>query len=160
MDAAELTFGWEPCRKLFDDPSTPDLLKSHWHELAVHKAQMLLDPDFGRFVELEDLGLFRVWAARSGPTLVGYIGWFIQPHLHYKSTLTATEDLFLLSAPYRRGMNGVRMFLSSFEALKELGVKRIIAHTKVHFESERGGLDKLFGRLGFVVTDSLWSRML
>lgn len=157
--ARELTFGWEPCRRLFEDPATPDLLREHWNELAVHKAQMPLDPDFGRFAELEDLGLFRIWAARDDKNLAGYIGWFTQPHLHYKSTLTAVEDLFLLSAPYRRGLNGYRMFTTALAALRELGVKRVMLNTKVHFEAERGGLGKLFSRLGFVHTDEVWSRM-
>lgn len=101
-----------------------------------------------------------MWAARDDKTLVGYIGWFVQGHLHYRSTLTAVEDLYLLSAPYRRGMAGQRMFTTALDALRELGVKRVMLHSKVHFERERGGIDKFLVRLGFENTDLLWSRML
>jgi len=155
-----LTFGWEPCRKLFAEPNIRDLLTEHWEELAVTKADCPLDPDFDRFVQLDEAGLFRVWAARDGKLLVGYLAFFIQPHLHYRSTLHATEDLFLLSAPYRRGLAGYRMFTTAIDALRELGVKRCICHTKTHFEAERGGLARFFERLGFVHTDNLYIRIL
>lgn len=124
---------------------------------------MPLDPDWQRFIQLEDAGLFRVWAGRTpSGLLVAYLAFFVQPHLHYKSTLTAVEDLFMLSPPYRSGMNGVRLFTTAFEALRELGVNRIILHTKTHFKADRegGGLEILFKRLGFVHSDQIWSRML
>ena len=155
-----LRFGWEHFCDLLDEPNLDDLLRSHWLELGVHKDEMSLDPDYARFVQLEEAGLFRVWTARDGKTLAGYMGWFIQPHLHYKSTLTAVEDLYMLAPAYRRGMNGVRLFATAFDALRELGVKRVICHSKEHFEADRGGLERFFARLGFERTDVIWSRML
>ena len=124
---------------------------------------MPLDPDWQRFVQLEDAGLFRVWAGRTETgLLVAYLAFFVQPHLHYKSTLTAVEDLFMLSAPYRRGMSGVRLFTTALEALRALGVIRVILHDKTHFSAERagGGLEILFNRLGFCQTDRIWSKIL
>lgn len=124
---------------------------------------MPLDPDWQRFVQLEDAGLFRVWAGRTETgLLVAYLAFFVQPHLHYKSTLTAVEDLFMLSAPYRRGMVGVRLFTTALEALRALGVQRVILHDKTHFSAERagGGLEILFNRLGFCQTDRIWSKIL
>ena len=132
-----LTFQWEPVSEAFKAPNLRDLLLEHYEELAVTKEDCPLDPDFGRFVELAALGLFRTWTARDGGTLVGYIGWFIQPHLHYRSTLHAVEDLFLLTASHRRGLQGYRMFTESLAALKALGVKRVMTHRKLHFERER-----------------------
>lgn len=155
-----LTFGWESCATLFREPNVMDLLRAHWNELGLHHAECPLDPDFPRYISLEALGVFRTWAARAGPTLVGYIAFFVQPNLHYKSTLHATEDLFLLAAPYRRGSNGLRMWRTAIDALTELGVKRVIVHSKVHFEVERGGLGKFFQRLGFEKTDELFIRLL
>ncbi len=157
---ADLTFSWEPCRTLFAEPNIDELLRSHWDELGVTKEDCPLDPDFKRFMELEDMGLFRVWAARDGPLLVGYLAWFLQPHLHYRTTMHAVEDLFLLAQPYRKGLAGYRMFTTAIDALRALGVKRCICHSKVHFQAERGGLAKFFGRLGFRHTDDLWIRML
>ena len=54
-----LSFGWESCRVLFAEPNLPDLLREHHEELGVHKAEMPLDPDWQRFVQLEDAGLVK-----------------------------------------------------------------------------------------------------
>lgn len=159
--AHKLSFSWESCAVLFREPNVRDLLQAHWEELSIPGGLTpALDPDFNRFIALEALGTFRVWAARDGPTLVGYIAFFVQPHLHYRQTPHAVEDLFLLAAPYRKGLTGYRLFLTALDALRELGVKRVILHEKTHFEQERGGLGKLFTRLGFRHTDNLWVRML
>ena len=155
-----LKFGWESCRVLFAEPNLGELLMAHWNELGLHHENCPLDPDFERFIELEDLGLFKVWAGRDGDKLVGYLGFFIQPHLHYRTTLHAAEDLFLLAKPYRKGLAGYRMFTTAIDALRELGVKRCILHAKVHFEAERGGLAKFFQRLGFTHTDELFIKIL
>ena len=160
--AAQVTvsFRWERMADLLDEPNLQDMLDAHWHELGVHKDEMPLDPDYQRYVELNDVGLFRVWAGRDGGTLVAYLAFFIQPHLHYRQTLTAVEDLFMLAPTHRKGMTGIKMFTSAFEALKDLGVRRLICHSKTAFQAERGGLSRLFERLGFEQTDLIWSRML
>jgi L-amino acid N-acyltransferase YncA len=155
-----ITFGWEPCRVLFAEPNVTDLLQAHWDELAVNKTEAPLAPDWNKLIALEDQGLYRVWAARDGKTLVGYIGWWVYPHPHYRHTLHAIDDLYMLSPPYRRGLNGYRMFTTSIDALRELGVKRCMMHSKVHFQTERGGLRRLFERLGFTHTDELWVKIL
>lgn len=155
-----LRFQWEPLKKLVKEPNLQELLREHWEDLAIHKDQMILDPDWDRYFAIEGAGFYRVWAARDGATLAGYVGWFLQPHIHYKSTRLAMEDLYLLSTPYRKGLAGVRMFKTALDALKELGVERVIVHSKVHYQAERGGLGPLFKRLGFVHMDELWSRML
>lgn len=136
---SELRYGWEKFADLKDEPNLTDLLRAHWNELGVHKSRMPLDPDFARFQLLEEGGIFKVWAARTAAarTLVGYIGWFIQPHMHYRSTLTAVDDLFLLDPQHRRGLAGYRMFETSLAALRELGVHRALLHEKVHFERPR-----------------------
>lgn len=155
-----VTFGWEPVSRILQEPNIKDLILEHWRELAVHKDEMPLDPDYGRMLAADDAGLFKVWAARDGKTLVGYVAFWIQPHAHYKSTLTAVEDLYMLTASHRKGLTGYRMFTSAIAALKHRGVKRCYMHSKVHWNKERGGMAVLFERLGFVNTDMLWSKIL
>lgn len=160
MPSSEISFGWEPCRTLFGEANWPDLIDEHWHELGLFHKDCPLDPDYERIIKAEEIGLFRAWAARSDGLLVGYMGWFVQPHIHYRRTLYAVEDLFLLSAPYRKGLNGYRMFSTALTALKQLGVVRCILHDKVHFASDRGTLAPFLVRLGFVCTDRLWTKIL
>jgi L-amino acid N-acyltransferase YncA len=155
-----VTFQWESCRKLFAEPNLWDLLRAHHDELGVTKEDCPLDPDFERFIQLEALGLFFAWAARQEGKLVGYIGFFVQPHLHYRSTMHAVEDLFLLEKEHRKGLTGYRMFKEALSSLEEMGVKRVLCHSKVHFAPERGGLVKFFTRLGFVHTDNFYVKIL
>ena len=145
-------------RLLMEEPNIGDLLLAHWHELGIHKDTVPLDPDYQLLINCCDAGRYRVWAAYDGKTLVGYWAWWIHPHPHYRSTLTAIDDAYILSPAYRRGTNGVRLFSTSLDALRELGVKLVIGHSKNHFEAERGGLAKLYRRMGFEHTDNLWSR--
>lgn len=154
------TFQWEPLAKLLREPNVNDLLLEHWHELGVHKDVMPLDPDYELMLNAEEAGLFKVWTARENDTLIGYVAFWIRPHVHYRSTQTAIEDLFLLTASHRKGWTGVKLWKTALEALREHGVKRVITHSKCHFEHERGGLAKFFQRLGFTQMDQLYSRML
>lgn len=154
-----LTFQWEPLAEALKAPNLSDLLREHHADLGVQDG-VPLKPDFIRMRELAALGIYRLWTARDGPTLAGYIAWYIQRHLHYSGTVTAFDDLFMLSSEYRRGLNGYRMFRSNLDALRELGVQRAIITTKVHFERNRGGLEKMMTRLGFVKISEVWDRML
>lgn len=155
MVPGDPVFGWERLESIFADPAWPELVRQHYAELNVSGCP--LDPDYRRCFALEEAGVFRAWTARADTALVGYIAVFIQPHLHYKSTLHAVEDLFLLRPDCRNGMAGYRMFKGLIAALGELGVKRFICHSKNHWKS-RGGrpIDALFLRLGFLATDTLW----
>lgn len=160
-----VVFGWEPLKTIFGEPNWPDLIAEHWAELGVHRDRMPLDPDYKLCLMLEENKRFFGYTARSGGLLVGYMGFIVQPHLHYRTTLTAVEDLFMLSPAYRKGLTGYRMFSSAIAKLKEMGVKRVILHDKVHWSEERQalgqpGMDVLFQRLGFEQTDRIWSRML
>lgn len=156
----KITYQWERLSRILAEPNINDLLQAHWHELGVHKDEMPLDPDFEFMLKANETNFFMVWAVRDGKTLIGYLAWWVKPHMHYKSTLTAVEDLFMLAPAYRKGLVGYKMFTTSLEALKARGVKRVMCNSKVHFEEKRGGLDKFFDRLGFQHTDNIWSKML
>jgi GNAT superfamily N-acetyltransferase len=160
-----ITYQWEPLGKALREPNINDLLRAHWHELAVHKddPRMRLDPDYELMYNAEKVGMFKVWTARDramNGLLVGYIAFWIRPHVHYKTVRTAVEDLFFMSPNYRRGLVGYKLWATVIPALKEHGVHRIVTHSKLHFEKDRGGLAKVFQRLGFEPMDMLYSRML
>lgn len=148
-----LTFGWERARHVFDEPNIHDLLKAHWREVGCDHAGCPLDPDFDRFVELDDQGLYRIWAARDGATFVGYAGWFVQPHLHFRRTLHATCDLVMLSPEYRG--YGIEMLRQAFQALRALGVQRCIMES-----TDALPLSPVLTRLGFAHRGDIWIKVL
>jgi hypothetical protein len=156
-----LRFGWTSCVTIFKEPNFADLLRQHWEEAGLHHDACPLSPDLPRYISLEAMGIFRAWTGYTEEgVLAAYLAFFVQPNLHYSTTLHAIEDLYMVAAPYRRGLTGYRLFATALPELKALGVKRCIVHEKTHLNAERGGLGKLFTRLGFEFTDRLWIKLL
>ena len=100
-------------------------------------------------------GMLRCITCRSDERLIGYIIFIVTPHLHYKSCMTAIEDLYFVTKEFRKGRVGIMLFKYAEKVLKERGVQRIVMHTKVHLDNS-----KLFEYLGYKMTDKVFSKML
>lgn len=95
-------------------------------------------------------GVLRCLTARSRDgALVGYHFVLVFPHLHYATTLWAQSDIFWLDPVYRRGWWGVRLLGIVRDRLKEAGVKVHYVNIKLHFEADRGTLERVIRRLGY-----------
>jgi GNAT superfamily N-acetyltransferase len=152
----KLTFSWEPVARLLEEPNLDEMLRAHWEELSAHKDEMPLDLDPQRLIAYEAQGIYRVWTARDGGTLAGYIGFYVYYPPHHRRSLIAVDDGYYLAPDYRRGWTGLRLWRSALDALAELGVIGVIGHHKLHFMRHRGGIGAIFRRLGFAPTDELW----
>lgn len=126
----------------------------HYEELCVTK-EYELEPDYDTYQFLADRNWLRCITCRCDGELIGYIVFIIRPHLHYKSCLTATEDIYYVKKEYRRGRVGLRLFMYAEQVLKGLGVNRVVMHTKVHLDNSR-----IFEYLGYKNTDKVFSKML
>lgn len=131
-----------------------EIFPAHYEELCVTK-EFELDPDYDAYKRLADCGWLRCITCRCDGELVGYIVFIVQPHLHYKSCLTAIEDIYYVKKEYRKGRLGLRLFMYAEQVLKGLGVNRIVMHTKVHMDNSR-----IFEYLGYKNTDKVFSKML
>lgn len=151
-----LIFGWESVARLLDEPNLEEMLRAHWQELSVQKDELPLDTDYQCLVDQNDRGLYRVWGARNGKTLVGYLAFYIFCPPHHRGTLIAVDDGYYLDPAYRVGWNGVKMWRAALDALAQLGVKGVIGNDRLHFQKERGGIGAIFRRLGGTPTDRLW----
>ena len=125
------------------------LMRQHWREIALYQNRVPLEPNFEYYFAHERTGNFILLTARSNGVLVGYIANMVGPHPHYMTTIWANNDLFWLDPAYRAGMTGVKLFLKMDELLKSLGVKVNNYIPKLHFEKERGGVQKILLRLGY-----------
>lgn len=122
-----LTFGWEPIERLLAAPNACGMIRSQYIETG--NPDIPLDIDWQAKVALEAAGRMRVWAARADGTLAGFICWHITGHLNYRSTLMAITDTHCLDPAFRDIPRiGWRMWRTSEIALRELGVKVILAH--------------------------------
>jgi GNAT superfamily N-acetyltransferase len=142
-----------------ENPSTfieelKGILPAHYDELCPCK-DFPLAPDYETFGRLDAAGMLRCITVREDNALIGYAIFIVQPHLHYKTCLTAFEDIYYLKKEYRKGRVGIRLFQFAEDVLKNEGVNRVIMHTKVHLDNSR-----LFEYLGYKHTDKLFTKVL
>jgi GNAT superfamily N-acetyltransferase len=130
------------------------VLPEHYDELCVTKDFPLM-PDYEAYGRLHVAGMLRCITVREDNELIGYALFIVHPHLHYKSCITAFEDIYFLKKEHRKGRVGIRLFQFVEDVLKKEGVHRIIMHTKIHMDNTR-----LFEYLGYKLTDKLFTKIL
>ena len=135
-------------------PGINRLIEEHYDELCVTK-DFPLEPNYEAYERTYNSDLIRFISCKDDGVMVGYILFIISPHLHYKSCLTAFEDLYFLRKEYRQGRTGIRLFQFAEKVLKEQGINRIIYHTKVHSDNS-----KLFEYLNYKFTDKVFTKLL
>ena len=135
------------------------LLPLHWREIALDQDVIPLDMDWSAYAELERQGVLHVVTARTpSGMLVGYFLSFVRMHLHYRTSLTAFEDMFFLLPSWRRGWNGVRFFQFVEASWRERGVERAAISYKLHFRHGRVG--RLLTYLGWQATETNYTKYL
>jgi hypothetical protein len=144
------SYQWEKLRDLLREPNVRELIAEHWEESGVDKDECPLAIDWDRYILLEYEGKFRVLTARKDGALVGYMSWFLERPPDYKTTLHGIQG------PWNRA----GLLAPSLVALKELGVKRVVGHDKLHVAASRGSLAPAFERAGFRETERVWYKVL
>ena len=130
------------------------LLPEHYDELCVTK-DFDWDPDYDVYRKYAELGMLRCVSCRNDGELIGYIIFMISPHLHYKSCITAIEDVYFVKKEFRKGRVGIKLFQYAEQVLKHCKVDRVIVHTKIHLDNSR-----LLEYLGYKQTDKVFTKML
>jgi len=131
-----------------------ELFPKHYDELCVTKDFPLM-PDYDAYKRLSDVGMLKAIVCRTADEVIGYIIFIVQPHLHYRTCLTAFEDIYYIKPEYRKGRIGIRLFQYAEKVLKAYGINRIIMHTKIHLDNS-----KLFEYLGYKNSDKLYTKIL
>lgn len=135
-------------------PDLKKLIEANYEELCVTKEFPLM-PDYEAYERIAKSGNITCIVCMDGNEVVGYVIFLIQPHLHYKTCLTAFEDIYYLKPEYRKGRIGIRMFKFAEDVLRSANINRIIMHTKIHLDNS-----KLFEYLGYKHTDKLYTKIL
>jgi len=118
------------------------LLRMHWEEVAQDKHAIKLNVDWLRYAEVEKNGGFASFTARNGGILVGYSGFFINSSPHYSDHVMAANDVIYL-LPEHRGVAGLRLIIEAENALADMGVSKILYHTKTDALLGTDGRDSL-----------------
>lgn len=128
-----VSFGWEPLEELLKEANLVDLITEYREELSPIRDTAKLDIDWPELVRRDREGTFVVWAARVGPTLAGFISFYLAPHIFYRTTKFAIDAGHFLSPPFRDNSRiGFRMWRTATGALEERGVKVIMAHDNAY----------------------------
>lgn len=123
------SFSWEPLEELLREPNVKDLIRDYHDELSPLKGFAPLDVDWEELLRRDRLGSFAVWAARADKTLAGFVSFYLEPHVFYRTTLFAVDAGHYLSPGFRDNSRiGFRMWRTACAALEERGVKVIMAH--------------------------------
>lgn len=125
---SDLVVAREPLSGILES-GLADLLRAHWEEVAHDRDQIILDPDWPGYLEDERQHRFLAWSARRAGVLVGYSGFYVVPHRHYRKSLFAVNDVIYL-APQERGAAGVSLIVQVEKALKEMGAAKVFYHVK------------------------------
>ena len=123
-------------------PKFKAIIEQHYEEVETLK-DFGLDIDYDTYESIYNSKKLVFVSAKDGDELVGYIVFFVMPHIHYKNCLTAHEDLYFLKPEYRKGYNGIKMFKFAQEYLKSIGVDLVLYATK--FGSDNSSLFKYLG---------------
>ena len=127
------------------------LLRAHYEEISTDKEIRVLDPDYDKYIQLNEMGGLRVFTVRDDGVLIGYFVTLMTPHIHYMQTEFAMNDIMYLDPGHRGGTVGYRMVKLAIEDLKNLGVEVLIIHMKVEYPFR-----ELLSKLGFNLREENW----
>ena len=133
-------------------PEIYPLFEKHWAEIA-HFKDIPLNPDTARYFQLDAAGFMRVFTARAEGKLVGYAVYFVMPHLHFKQSRHATQDVFFIDKEHR-GF-GMRFLRWCDEELRKEGVQ-VVANAV----SEANDYSLVLRRMGYKRSDQMYVRRL
>lgn len=131
------------------------MFHDHYDEIATDKEVKPLDPDFDRYLALEDQGMLRIFTARENGQLIGYFVSLVHTHLHYQQTMMALNDIMYVTPGHRGSTVGYRLMKMAMADLKNLGADVLIIHMKCDYPFR-----PLLKRLGFHLTEENWECVL
>jgi len=130
------------------------LLPEHMAEMNYfQKNGAKFDPDYTKYMRGQDAGHFLLVTAKDKGVLIGYIVFYVDSPVRFKSTIYAKEDLYYVKPEYRRQGIAKRLFAEAEILLKEYNVDFMLATTKTYLD--RSGLlegagfecyEKVFGK--------------
>lgn len=132
-------------------PELGPLIKKNWREISSFP-DFEVDPNFDGYRAAEDSGILRVFTDRTERgVLVGYSIVYIYPHMHFKNSVQAIQDvLFIL--PEHRG-HGAWFVKWCDACLFHEGAEVIYRTANV-----RHNCGSLFRRMGYDLIDQVYAK--
>lgn len=128
------------------------LLHKHWHEIA-HYKDIPLNPDWSRYIQVEEAGALRVFTVRKNEKLIGYCVYLLNKNMHYKDSLQALQDILFIDPEHRGG--GMKFLKWCDEQLRLEGVQAVYQHIKL-----KHNFGPMLERLGYELVDLIYAKRL
>ncbi len=127
-------------------------MRAHYEEVAPMKDINKMAPDWANYREMQDMGQLIFLTARNHDgEMVGYMVVVVRPHLHYRRTKVAIDDLHYLAPEYRGAGWGKKMISFAEQQAAKKGAKVFSMRCKA--ESNHG---YIFESLGYKLTDLVY----
>lgn len=147
-----LTYQTEPISAIKSDGE--ELFKLHWEEVANYRDVIPLDVQWTALLELEKQGKTVLITVRHDGKLIGYSGFTLNKHFHYK-IITAYNDVIFVHPDYRKKAIGLQLIKQSESVLKKAGADKIKWHMKP---------EKSFGivlkRMGYIQEEEIYGKLI
>jgi hypothetical protein len=130
------------------------LINAHWEEVALHRGEIQLNPDFSRYQVADSQGRLVIITAREDGVMVGYSVFILGHHIHYRECLVASNDVIYVK-PEKRGIVGARLIKRSEEILEKLKVKKIAWHVK-----PKNDWSGVLSRMGYTQEEIIMAKLL
>jgi len=99
------------------------LIRYHFDEVYPARDTYDLEMDWGTYAKLEELNLLKIFTARDGETLVGYLWVIVSPNIHSKGSYTACDDGLFVAKSHRGKSVAVKLVKFAEDCLREDGFK-------------------------------------
>lgn len=136
-------------------PDAETLIHLHWKEIASYP-DIPLDVDVEAYRRAEAAGLLCILTARVEGAMIGYVVFVLTPHLHYRTTVYAHQDVLYLHPAHRGRWMGAKMISLADHLLASKGVHVVTQHVKLTHPA----LGRLLERQGYTVVEHLYSKRL
>jgi hypothetical protein len=134
-------------------PELKKLIPAHYEEVS-RDHDIPLNPDWDKYMQLQDNGCVRVFTARDEfGELIGYNVFFVHKNLHYQSSVQASQDVIYIDKE-KRGFG--RRFIDWCDVqLGAEGVQKVYHHVKA-----KHNFGPMLEKLGYELADLVYARRL
>lgn len=129
------------------------LLEKHYEEVAFRKDKIAFNPDYDKYLALDDLGMLHCVGAFKGGELIGYFLSIMNINLHYKDHIYAANDVLYIAPEHRAGRAAYNMFRFAEKDLASKGVSVLTIHMKTHVP-----FDRLCESLGYTYLERIYAK--
>lgn len=130
------------------------LLTQHGRDVALFKDEPR-QPDWDKYATAEGMGRLRIFTARVAGELIGSCAFLLTRNLHYKSSLQAAQEVFVLAPEHRTGPIAAHLTLFADRQLRDEGVQAVYRRASQHLD-----MGPPLERLGHELVDTEWGKRL